>query len=145
MSPWTNRKPVVLRYNIVWVSGVKLWRFPAQMWSNTAQSEDVFNEQERKKLSERLPLSSDFRNQVKELAPNYSFPEVGRRYASELHIWPGKLQSLTPETQTFDVIWKHVLRTYDGNAYVTRPDINIQVIKRYKKKLTYWQHSNTHL
>ena len=82
--------------------------------SNTAPSEDVFNEQERKKLSERLPLSSDLQNQVKELAQNYSFPEelaqnysfpeVGRRYASELHIWPGKLQSLTPETQTFDVI-----------------------------------------
>ena len=47
-----------------------------------------------------VPLSSDLRNQV-----NYSaFPEVGRRYASELHIWAGKLQSLTTETQTFDVI-----------------------------------------
>ena len=51
-----------------------------------------------------VPLSNDLRNQVKELAQNYSFPEVGRRYASELHIWAGKLQSLTPETQTFDVI-----------------------------------------
>ena len=66
--------------------------------------EDVFNEQERKKLSEKVPLLSDLRNQVKELAQNYSFPEVGRRYTSELHIWAGKLQSLTPETQTFDVI-----------------------------------------
>ena len=27
----------------------------------------------------------------------------------ELHIWAGKLQSLTPETQKFDVTWKHVL------------------------------------
>ena len=27
----------------------------------------------------------------------------------ELHIWAGKLQSLTPKTHTFDVIWKHVL------------------------------------
>ena len=51
-----------------------------------------------------VPLSSDLRNQVEELAQNYSFPEVGQRYASELHIWVGKLQSLTPETQTFDVI-----------------------------------------
>ena len=47
-----------------------------------------------------VPLSSDLRNRV-----NYSaFPEVGQRYASGLHIWAGKLQSLTPETQTFDVI-----------------------------------------
>ena len=52
----------------------------------------------------RVPLSSDLRNRVKELAQSYSFPEVGRRYASELHIWAGKLESLTPETQTFDVI-----------------------------------------
>ena len=28
----------------------------------------------------------------------------------ELHIWAEKRQSLTPETQTFDVTWKHVLR-----------------------------------
>ena len=34
--------------------------------------------------------ASDLRNQIKELAQNYSFPEVGRRYASELHIWAGK-------------------------------------------------------
>ena len=26
-----------------------------------------------------------------------------------LHIWAGKLQNLTPETQTFDVTWKYVL------------------------------------
>ena len=45
-----------------------------------------------------VPFSSDLRNQVKELAQNYSFPEVGRRYTSELHIWAGKLQSLTLET-----------------------------------------------
>ena len=45
-----------------------------------------------------IPLSSDLWNQVKELAQNYSFPEVGH------HIWAGKLQSLTLETQTFDVI-----------------------------------------
>ena len=51
-----------------------------------------------------VPLSSDLRNQAKELAQNYYFPEVGQRYASELHIWVGKFQSLTPETQTFDVI-----------------------------------------
>ena len=51
-----------------------------------------------------VPLSSDLRKQVKELAQNYSFLEVGRRYASELHIWARKLQSLTPETDTFDLI-----------------------------------------
>lgn len=52
-----------------------------------------------------VPLSSALRNQVRELAQNHSFPEVGREYTSELHIWAGKPQSLTP--QTFDVIWKH--------------------------------------
>ena len=33
-----------------------------------------------------VPLSSDLWNQVKELAQNYSFPEVGQRYTSELHV-----------------------------------------------------------
>ena len=31
------------------------------------------------------------------------------RLSRELHIRVGKLQSLTPETQTFDVMRKHVL------------------------------------
>ena len=35
---------------------------------DTAQREDVSNQQERKKLSERRPTFNDLRNQVKELA-----------------------------------------------------------------------------
>ena len=46
---------------------------------NTAQREDDSNQKERKKLSERRPTFKDFRNQVKELAQDYSFSEVGRR------------------------------------------------------------------
>ena len=47
---------------------------------NTAQREDDFNQQERKKLSERLPTFNNLQNQVKELAQDYSFSEVGRRF-----------------------------------------------------------------
>ena len=43
---------------------------------DTAQREDVFNQQERKKLSERRPFFNDLRNQVKELAQDYSLSEV---------------------------------------------------------------------
>ena len=43
---------------------------------DTAQGEDVSNQQERKKLSERRPTFNDLRNQVKELAQDYSFSEV---------------------------------------------------------------------
>ena len=43
---------------------------------DTAQREDVFNQQERKKLSERRPSFNDLRNQVKELAQDYSLSEV---------------------------------------------------------------------
>ena len=48
---------------------------------------------------EGVPLSSNLRNQVKELAQNYYFPEVGRRYASEVsHL---KLRRLTSFENTF--------------------------------------------
>ena len=43
---------------------------------DTAQGEDVSNQQEREKLSERRPTFNDLRNQVKELAQDYSFSEV---------------------------------------------------------------------
>ena len=46
---------------------------------DTAQKEDDSNQQERKKLSERRPTFNDLWNQVKELAQDYSFSEVGRR------------------------------------------------------------------
>ena len=44
--------------------------------SATAQREDVFNQQERTNYQKGVPLSSDLRNQEKELAQNYSFSEV---------------------------------------------------------------------
>ena len=47
--------------------------------SNSSQREDDFNQQERKKLSERRPTFNNLRSQVKELAQDYSFSEVGRR------------------------------------------------------------------
>ena len=46
---------------------------------DTAQTEDNSNQQERKKLSERRPTFNDLRNQVKEVAQDYSFSEVGQR------------------------------------------------------------------
>ena len=49
---------------------------------NTAQREDDSKQQERKKLSERHPTFNDLRNQVKELAQDYSFLEVGGRLGS---------------------------------------------------------------
>ena len=45
----------------------------------TAQREDVFNQQERKKYQTGVPLSNDLHNQVKELAQDYCFSQVGRR------------------------------------------------------------------
>ena len=44
---------------------------------DTAQREDDSNQQERKKLSERHPTVNNLRNQVKELAQDYFFLEVG--------------------------------------------------------------------
>ena len=81
---------------------------------DTAQREDDSNQQERKKLSERHPTCNNLRNQVKDLAQDYSFSVVLRSWAkirvqfqksfsTTLHIWAGKLQLLTLETQTFDV------------------------------------------
>ena len=74
-------------FSHVWVSGVKLWSFPSQPWnftsrhcSNSSQREDDSNQQERKKLSERRPTFNDLRSQVKDLAQDYSFSEVGRRF-----------------------------------------------------------------
>ena len=46
---------------------------------DTAQREDDSNQQERTKLSERRPTFNDLRNQVKDLAQDYSFSEVGRK------------------------------------------------------------------
>ena len=46
---------------------------------DTAQREDDSKQQERKKLSERCPTFNDLRNQVKELAQDNSFSEVGQR------------------------------------------------------------------
>ena len=43
---------------------------------DTAQREDVSNQQERKQLSERRPTFNDLRNQVKELAQDYSFSDI---------------------------------------------------------------------
>ena len=43
---------------------------------DTAQREDVCNQQERKKLPERRPTFNDLRNQVKELVQDYSFSDV---------------------------------------------------------------------
>ena len=45
----------------------------------TAQRENVFNQQERRNYQKGVPLSSDLRNQVKELAQDYCFSEVGSR------------------------------------------------------------------
>jgi len=50
-----------------------------KFYFSTAQREDVFNQQETKHYKKGVPLSSDLRNQVNELAQNYSFSEVGRR------------------------------------------------------------------
>ena len=76
-----------------------------------SQREDDSNQQERKELPERRPTFNDLRNQVKELAQDYSFfgswakirVQFQKSLSIALHIWMGKLQSLTPETQTFDV------------------------------------------
>ena len=68
--------------------------------SATAQREDVFNQQERTKLSERRP--SDLRSQVKELAQDYSFSEVGRR----LRISKGAVH----------LDWKHGSQTIESRS-----------------------------
>ena len=88
---------------------------------DTAQREDGSNQQERKKLSERRPTFYDLQNQVKDLGQDYSLSvflrswakvrvQFQKSFSTTLHIWAGKLQRLTLETQTFDVTWKHVLR-----------------------------------
>ena len=86
---------------------------------DTAQREDDSNQQERKKLSERHPTCNNLRNQVKDLAQDYSFSvllrswvkirvQFQKSFSTTLHIWAEKLQHLTLETQTFDVTWKYV-------------------------------------
>ena len=51
---------------------------------DTALREDDSNQQERKKLSERRPTFNSLLNQVKELAQDYCFSEVGRRLGCSL-------------------------------------------------------------
>ena len=85
---------------------------------DTAQREDVSNQQERKKLSEGHPTFNHLRHQVKELAQDCSFSEVfyykhlpfEQCQEVKLHIWAGKLQSSTPETQ----IWRHLKTCFAG-------------------------------
>ena len=83
---------------------------------DTAQSEDDSNQQERKKLSERHPTVNNLRNQVKELAQDYFFLEVGwrlgcsckTRYAlhftfglENLKVWHLKLRRLMSSENMF--------------------------------------------
>ena len=49
---------------------------PEVLLLDTAHREDVSNQQERKKFSERCPTFSDFRNHVKELAQEYSLSDI---------------------------------------------------------------------
>ena len=84
------------------------FRYQTFKFSRPTVKEDDSNQQERKKLSERRPTFNDLRNQVKELAHDHSFSEVGRILGCSLKIvkhytWAGKLPSLTPETQTCDI------------------------------------------
>ena len=119
------------RSSNVWVSGVKLSSFPAQPWSFTSQH--CSNSSQRKKLSERRPTpvcrvwqvhARDISRKLKENgAKNGSararlfflrswakiWVQFQKSLSTTLHNWAGKLQSLTSETQTFDVTWKHVL------------------------------------
>ena len=46
---------------------------------NSPQREDYSNQKERKKISERRPTFNDLRNQLKELAHDYSLSEVGQK------------------------------------------------------------------
>ena len=84
------------------------------LFLDSAQREDDSNQQERKKLSERRPTFNDLQNQVKDLAQDYSLSvflsswakvrvQFQKSFSTTLHIWAGKLQRLTLETQTFDV------------------------------------------
>ena len=61
----------------------------------TAQREDVFNQQERRNYQKGLPLSSDLRNQVKELAQDYCFQKLGEDYASARVQFQKSLSSTT--------------------------------------------------
>ena len=89
----------------IWVSDVKLWSFPAQMWSNTAQREDVFNEQEMEKPSERCPTFKQFAESSE------------RTYAELFRSWPKiriRTSPLGRRTAKFEIwnsdVWRH-LRT----------------------------------
>ena len=66
----------------VQVSGVKLWSFLAQMWSCPfwhCPKGRCFQSTRKEEISNRCPTSTDLHNQVKELAQDYCFSEVGRR------------------------------------------------------------------
>ena len=83
---------------------------------DTAQREDDSYQKERKKLWERCPTFNDLPNQVKELAQDHSFSEVGRRlgcnfknrYAihftfgrGNFKVWHLKLRRLTSRENMF--------------------------------------------
>ena len=97
----------------VCVSGVKLWSFPAQMWSSHdgCNSPSYIN----KSSSTSLRKSSmHFRLSICQWRDFHKFAahfdcDDSEWLSRELYIRVGKLQSLTPETQTFDAVWKHVL------------------------------------
>ena len=111
---WTNSRKTCFHVTSsnVWVSSVKLSSFLL----DTVQREDHSNQQERKKLSERCPTFNDLRNQVKELAQDYSFSEVGRRLVSEylarIHYTGTRrtntwgFNRITAMSNAFSALWK---------------------------------------
>ena len=69
---------------------------------DTARREDDYNQQERKKSSERQPTFNDLWNQVKELAQDYSFSEAGRRLGCSFKIVKHYTSHLGRKTSKFD-------------------------------------------
>ena len=100
----------------VCVSGVKLWSFPTLMWSSL-DSCSLSSQSKMCTKFAKIPSLTYWEPKKHRGLPQRSrwrFNNIWRwitkqRPSWELHIWAGKLQSLTPETHTFDVIWKHVL------------------------------------
>ena len=91
--PWTHSRKTCFQ-----VSNIEV--FPPKcevLLLDTAQREDVSNQQEREKLSERRPTFNDLRNQVKELAQDYSFSEVVGETSSLWTVSRGKTSHLGGE------------------------------------------------
>ena len=78
------------------------FRYQTFKFSRPTVKEDDSNQQERKKLSERRPTFNDLQNQVKELAHDYSFSEVGRILGCSLKIVKHYTSHLGGKTSKFE-------------------------------------------